>query len=193
MITLGLTGSIGMGKSTTAQMFRDRGIPVWDADGTVHALYAAGGTGAEAIAGLFPQVVGPGGVDRAALRALIAEDPDALAKIEAIIHPLVSADRAAFVQNHPEAAIVVFDIPLLFETEAQTWLDKVAVVSTDPELQRIRVLERPGMTGDHLDMILAKQVPDAIKRARADYVIDTTDLDSAARDVDHILADLSED
>jgi len=190
MITLGLTGSIGMGKTTTATMFRDRGIPVWDADAAVHRLYGPEGAGAQALSKVFEAVTGPDGVDRAALRALVLRDPGALKRIEAIIHPLVSQDRAAFLDAQAQAELVVCDIPLLFETGADQWLDKIAVVSTDAARQRARVLDRPGMTPEQLEMILSKQVPDAEKRTRADFVIDTTTMDSAMAGVDHVLSEL---
>lgn len=175
---LGLTGSIGMGKSTTARMFADLGVPVWDADAAVHRLYAAGGAGAAAIAALYPDAVGPQGVDRTALSAIIARDPAALPAIEAAIHPLVAADRQDFARANP-ASLQVFDVPLLFETGADAWMDGVAVVSTDSARQAARVLARPGMTRARFDAILARQMPDAEKRARADWVIPTDTLQSA--------------
>lgn len=192
MITLGLTGSIGMGKTTTAQMFRDRGVPVWDADDAVHRLYEKGAPGAIAITNLFPETVGPMGVDRSALKRIISRDPKALESIENVIHPLVAKDREAFRKSHSDQDIIVVDIPLLFETGAERWLDKVAVASTSADIQRSRVLDRPGMTEDHFQVILSKQTPDAEKRARADFIIDTSDMDSAGRDVDHILEKLRE-
>lgn len=192
MITLGLTGSIGMGKSTTAQMFRDRNIPVWDADETVHRLYAPDGLGARAIADLYPESVGPEGVDRALLRSVINRDPDALEKIEKAIHPLVAADRRAFRDAHPQSPVVVFDIPLLFETGAEAWLDRVAVVSTSAETQKARVLDRPGMDEAMFEQILSKQVPDTEKRRRADFVIRTDSLEQASSDVDALLQRLKE-
>ncbi len=190
MITLGLTGSIGMGKSTTADMFRARGVPVWDADAVVDTLYSAGGAGTKEIATLFPEAVGQNGVNREVLRSILSEDPTALARIEEVIHPLVAADRIAFLKAQSHEDVVLFDIPLLFETGAEKWLDKVVVVSTDTERQRSRVLERPGMTQGHLDLILSNQVPDADKRARADFIVDTTTMTTANRDVDHVLEQL---
>jgi dephospho-CoA kinase len=175
MIVLGLTGSIGMGKSTTAQIFGEAGVPVWDADAAVHHLYAAGGEGSRAIEGLVPHAVSDAGTDRAKLRAAILADPGLLSQVEAAIHPLVAADRARFLRRARAdgAKLVLCDIPLLYETGAEKWLDKVAVVTAPPEVQRDRVLARPGMTEEAFAAILAKQVPDAEKRSRADFVIDT--------------------
>lgn len=188
--TLGLTGSIGMGKSTTAAMFAARGVPVWDADAAVHRLYSRGGAAVAPMTAAFPAAAGPdGGISRAALKAIIAADPGALPRIESIVHPLVAADRRAFLAA-TDAPIVLLDIPLLFETEAESWLDATVVVSTSPALQRDRVLARPGMTPADLDRILARQIPDAEKRRRADYVIDTTTLASAEAGVDAVLSDL---
>lgn len=175
MIVVGLTGSIGMGKSTAAQAFADAGAAVWDADAAVHALYASGGAGAAAIARLAPEAVGAAGVDRAALRAAVLADPGLLGRIEAAVHPLVTADRAAFLKRARAegAAVAVCDVPLLFETGAARDFDAVVVVSAPPEAQRARVLARPGMTAQALDAILARQTPDAEKREKADFVIDT--------------------
>jgi dephospho-CoA kinase len=175
MVTVGLTGSIGMGKSTTARMFAEAGAAVWDADAAVHRLYGPSEAGARAVAALAPQAVGPNGVDRPALRAAIAADPSLLTRIEAAVHPLVAADRAAFLDRarREGAAVAVCDIPLLFETGAQDGFDAVVVVSAPAEIQRARVLARPGIEAATLDGILARQTPDAEKRARADIVIDT--------------------
>jgi len=194
VIVLGLTGSIGMGKSTTLGFFAEAGVPVWDADAAVHRLYAPGGAGAAALATVAPDAVGPEGVDRTKLRAAILADPTLQRKIEAAIHPLVAADRDAFLSRARAegAPLAVCDIPLLYETGAESWLDKVAVVSAPPDQQRSRVLARPGMTEAAFDAILAKQVPDAEKRARADYVIDTgRTKDHAREQVRAILADLT--
>lgn len=172
-IRLGLTGSIGMGKSTTAAMFAAEGVPVWDADAAVHALYEPGKPAALAIAARFPDAVDAGGrVDRSRLRALIGADPSVLDWLNATVHPLTAADRAAFIAAHAGAAIVLLDIPLLFETGADAFCDAIVVVSVAPEVQRARVLGR-GMTEDDFKMILARQMPDAEKRARATYVIET--------------------
>ena len=175
MIVVGLTGSIGMGKSTVAQAFADAGAAVWDADAAVHALYAPGGAGARAVARLAPQAVGADGVDRAALRAAALADPGLLARIEAAVHPLVAADRAALLAAARDAgaAVAVCDVPLLFETGAEADFDAVVVVSAPADAQRARVLARPGMTPQALAAILSRQTPDAEKRARADFVIDT--------------------
>ena len=183
MIVLGLTGSIGMGKSTALAMFADLGCPVWDADAAVHRLYGPDGDGAREIARLAPDAVGTQGVDRAKLRATIMEDPGLLKRIEAAIHPLVAADRDAFLNRARAqgAALAVCDIPLLFETGADAWLDKVAVVSAPAEIQRARVMARPGMTEQTFEAILAKQVPDTEKRGRADFVIDTSKTKDHAR------------
>lgn len=185
---LGLTGSIGMGKSTTAQMFRDLGAPVWDADAAVHGLYAAGGAAVPAIAALAPQAVTDGAVDRARLRAAIAADPGLLDRINAAVHPLVAADRAAFLADHP-APLVVMDVPLLFETGGEAYCDAVAVVSVPAEIQRARVLAR-GMPERDFELILSRQIPDAEKRARADFVIPTLTLDGARAAVQDILRQL---
>lgn len=176
---LGLTGSIGMGKSTTAQMFRDAGVPVWDADAAVHALYAEGGAAVAPLAAAFPDAGIGAAVDRGILKRLIDADPAALTRIEAIVHPLVAADRAAFLDRAAAegADLAVLDIPLLFETGAEAQMDAVLVVSAPAEVQRARVMARPGMTEDLLATILARQMPDADKRARADHLIETLSLD----------------
>ena len=194
MIVLGLTGSIGMGKSTTAAMFAEAGVPVWDADAAVHRLYAAGGEGSRAIARLVPDAVTQSGTDRAKLRAAIMADPGLLPQVEAAIHPLVAADRAVFLDEARSegAPLVLCDIPLLYETGAETWLDSVAVVSAPADVQRDRVLARPGMTEQAFAAILAKQLPDAEKRKRADFVIDTGQgLGPVRRQVAGIIAGLT--
>lgn len=195
MIRLALTGSIGMGKSTTAAMIAEAGVPVWDADAAVHRLYGPGQPGAQAIAVLVPGVVDTQGVDRPRLRAAIQADPGLLPRVEAAIHPLVAADRAGFLARaEAEGAwAALCDIPLLFETGAEGQFDAVIVVSTDPATQAARVLARPGMTPQALATILARQLPDAQKRARADYVIETgAGLDAARAQVTAVLAQIRE-
>lgn len=186
---LGLTGSIGMGKSTTAQLFADQGIPVWDADAAVHALYAKGGQAAQIFAALCPDVLENGAVSRPLLRARIAADPALLDQIQARIHPLVAASRLDFLAQ-TQAPIVLLDIPLLFETGADRLCDGIVVVSVPAEIQRKRVLARCQMTEAELDLILSRQMPDAEKRARATWVIETISLDSAALAVKQILQDI---
>lgn len=195
MIVLGLTGSIGMGKSTTAKMFAEAGIPVWDADSTVHRLYAAGEAGAQAIAGIAPQAITDGAVDRNKLRDAILKDPDLLKKVEAVIHPLVGRDRAEFLREARENGqkIAVVDIPLLFEGGGEKNVDQVVVVTAPASVQRARVLERPGMTVEAFEAILAKQVPDAVKREKADHLIDTSlGMEHATRRVAEIIASLED-
>lgn len=195
MIVLGLTGSIGMGKSTTAKMFAEAGIPVWDADSTVHRLYAAGEAGAQAIAGIAPQAITDGAVDRNKLRDAILKDPDLLNKVEAVIHPLVGRDRAEFLREARENGqkIAVVDIPLLFEGGGERNVDQVVVVTAPASVQRARVLERPGMTVKAFEAILAKQVPDAVKREKADHLIDTSlGPEHATRRVAEIIASLED-
>ena len=186
---LGLTGSIGMGKSTTAQLFADRGCKIWDADSTVHRAYSKNGTAVAGIAKIASDAVLQGAVDRAKLRALISQDASLLPKLEAIIHPLVKQDRHAFTANNPKS-ILVFDIPLLFELNSQTDFDAVACVMSSFEAQKSRVLARPGMTEEHFEMIRSKQWPAEKKAAEADYIIDTTSLETAAQAVDAILEDI---
>ena len=173
MRTLGLTGSIGMGKSTVAAMFAAEGVPVFDADATVHRLQGPGGRLVPAIESAFPGTTGPRGVDRPALSAAVMGDSAAFARLEAIVHPAVGQERAAFLADHVDAPLVVFDIPLLFETGGEAHVDRVAVVSAPEEIQRRRVLARPGMTEAKFAAILARQLPDAEKRARADFVLPT--------------------
>ena len=187
---LGLTGSIGMGKTTTAGMFRDRGIPVWDADATVHRLYGSDGPAPALLEAAFPGSTTDGAVDRDALRRIIAADATALDRINAIVHPLVAADRAAFLAE-TDASLAVLDVPLLFETGLDASVHRIAVVSTDAETQRTRVLARGTMTEADFAAILARQLPDAEKRARADYIIDTSTLALAQDMVDRIIAELA--
>ena len=170
---LGLTGSIGMGKSAVAAMFADAGVPVFDADAEVHALQGPGGALLPAIEAAFPGTTGPAGADRARLGAAVFGKPEALARLEAIVHPVVAAARARFLEAHADASLVVFDIPLLFERTGRSGIDAVAVVSAPPQVQAARVLARPGMTPEKFAAILGAQMPDAEKRAKADYIIDT--------------------
>ena len=186
---LGLTGSIGMGKSTTAQMFASEGVPVWDADSAVHRLYAAGGQAVPMVAANWPDVIHDGAVSRERLKALLAHDPTVLSRLEAIVHPLLRQDRETFIASHDDP-VLLFDIPLLFETGADTWLDAVLVVTAPENIQRDRVLARPGMTLAQFHMLLARQMPDAEKRARADFVIETVDMDEARAAVRALLVKL---
>jgi dephospho-CoA kinase len=172
-LILGLTGSIGMGKSTVAAMFAARGVPVFDADREVRRMQGPGGALLPAIEAAFPGCTGPRGVDRVALSARVFGDPAALARLEAIVHPPVRATREAFLLEHAGAPLVVLDIPLLFEKGGVAEVDKVLVVSAAAEIQRARVLARDDMTPEVFAAILAAQLPDAEKRARADFVIDT--------------------
>ena len=172
-VVLGLTGSIGMGKSTVARMFADEGVPVFDADAVVHRLQGPQGALVDEIEAAFPGTTGPGGVDRGALAEWVLAEPAALRRLEALVHPAVARERQAFLAAHAGAPLVVLDIPLLFEKALEGSVDKVAVVSADPDVQRIRTLQRPGMTPEKYLRILSQQVPDAEKRARADFVIPT--------------------
>ncbi|MBL8547232.1 MAG: dephospho-CoA kinase [Hyphomonadaceae bacterium] len=175
MIIIGLTGSIGMGKSTVALMFAEEGVPVLDSDATVHALYAPGGIAVGPVEAAFPGVTKDGAIDRTALSALVVGNAEAIKRLEGIVHPLVRQAQAEFLRQHIAAGapIVLLDIPLLFEGAGATFVDKTVVVSAPAELQRARVLARPGMTAAKFEAILARQMPDAEKRARADFVIDT--------------------
>lgn len=186
---LGLTGSIGMGKSTTAAMFRELGVPVWDADEAVGRLYAKGGAAAPAIARLHPAAVRDGAVDREALKRWIRDESGALAQLEAAVHPLVAEDRARFLETVGEG-LVVLDIPLLYETGLESTVDEVVVVSAPADIQRQRVMARPGMTEAQFDTILARQLPDAEKRARADHVIETLTLEGARAAVQALVGDI---
>jgi len=188
---LGLTGSIGMGKSTTARFFAEEGIAVWDADAAVHRLYAAGGGAVGPIAALCPEAVGEDGVSRDRLKQWIAADPLALARIEAVVHPLVAADRQAFLQA-TEADILVMDIPLLFEKGTESEMDATLLVTAPPAVQRARVLARPGMTEAQFAAILARQMPDPEKRARATHIIETLSLDSVRACVRALIAHIRE-
>jgi dephospho-CoA kinase len=173
MILLGLTGSIGMGKSTVARMFADEGVPVFDADAAVRRLQGPGGTLVDAIESAFPGTTGPGGVDREALAARVLADRATLKRLEAIVHPAVGEAREAFLAEQADKPLALLDIPLLFETGMEEFVDKVAVVSADEDIQQMRTLARPGMTPEKFARILSHQIPDAEKRARADFVIPT--------------------
>jgi dephospho-CoA kinase len=188
MILLGLTGSIGMGKSTVAAMFAAAGVPVFDADAEVHRLQGPGGELVEAIEELFPGTTGPAGVDRAKLSEAVLGDGEKLRALEELIHPVVGLNRAAFLDAHRDAPLVLFDIPLLYEKSGEAGLDAVIVVSAPAEVQRERVLRRPGMTVEKFEHILGLQLPDAEKRARADFVIDTgTTLEKTRAQVDALV------
>jgi dephospho-CoA kinase len=175
MIVLGLTGSIGMGKSTTATLFAEAGVPVYDADATVHMLYE--GEAVSAIEAAFPGTTVDGKVDRNKLSARVVHDPAAIKRLEQIVHPMLGASRQKFLDDAERsgAAVAVVDVPLLFETGGEKRVDAVVVVTTTPELQRQRILARDNMTSEKLDAILARQLPDAEKRRRADFVVDTSD------------------
>jgi dephospho-CoA kinase len=174
MIILGLTGSIGMGKSTTAKLFAEAGVPVYDADATVHRLYE--GEAAPAIEAAFPGTTANGKVDRNRLSAQVVHDPAAIKRLESIVHPMLGASRQKFLHEAEQsgAPVAVVDVPLLYETGGETRVDAVVVVTTTPEIQRERILTRDNMTGEKLDAILARQLPDAEKRKRADFVVDTS-------------------
>lgn len=189
---LGLTGSIGMGKSTTAKMFAELGVPVWDADAAVHRLYATGGAAVEPLRALNRTVVAHGAVSRDALKQWIGQDDTALRQIEQIVHPLVARDRADFITRNSAAPIIVLDIPLLFETGAEGQMNAIAVVSVPADVQRARVMDRGTMTKAQFESILAKQLPDAEKRARADFVIETLTMDGARQSVQAIIAKIGE-
>ena len=193
MIVLGLTGSIGTGKSTTAAMFHDLGVPVHDADATVHDLYRRDAV--EPVAAAFPEAVRDGVVDRKALSVALARSPERFGALEALIHPLVRARELAFLEAEREngSPLVLLDIPLLYETGGDKRVDKVAVVTCDPETQRRRVLARPGMSEEKFALILSRQMPDAEKRRRADFLIDTgKGLEAAREQVEEIVAKLTE-
>jgi dephospho-CoA kinase len=186
---IGLTGSIGMGKSSTAKLFSDAGCDVWDADQAVHRLYAKDGAATSLIGDLFPSALGPDGVDRAELRNIIASTPDALKKIEQIVHPLVAQDREQF-KTESNKDILVFDIPLLFETSGEAHMDVTICVHIDPATQRERVLDRGTMSEQQFEQILAKQMPIADKLARADYTLFTDTPEHALSQVQDILSDI---
>lgn len=186
---IGLTGSIGMGKSTVASMFAEAGIPVFDADAEVRAMQGPGGELVPAIEAAFPGTTGPEGVDRERLGAQVFADKTALARLEAIVHPAVAAKRAAFLKQHHDKRAVVFDIPLLFEKGGHESVDQIVVVSAPHEVQRARVLARPGMTPEKFDHIFGLQLHDTEKRTRADHVIDTgTSLEETRAQVAALIA-----
>jgi dephospho-CoA kinase len=189
MIRIALTGSIGMGKSTVARMFERAGIPVFDADAEVRRLQGFGGTLVDRIGERFPGIVHGGVLDREKLAELVLNDPRRLAELEKIVHPAVRDARAEFIDKHRDAAALIFEIPLLFETGGEKDFDKVIVVSAPADVQRARVLGRPGMSPDKLGSILSRQTPDPEKRRRADFVVDTgTDLSTTEAQVRDILA-----
>ena len=189
MIALGLTGSIGMGKSTVARMFADEGVPVFDADAIVHRLQGPEGALVAEIEAQFPGTTGPGGVNRGALAERVLGEPEKLRRLEALIHPAVAREREAFLAANAAAPVVVLDIPLLFEAGGSAQVDRIAVVSAPAGIQRERVLARPGMTLEKFERILARQLPDSEKRARADFVIETGGpIDETRRAVRRILA-----
>jgi len=186
MIVLGLTGSIGMGKSTTTAMFADLGALVWNADDAVHRLYAPGGAAVDPVGAAFPGVIVDGAVDRTRLAEALGRDETAFRRLESIVHPLVAEGRVGDLEaaRAAGAKLAVLDIPLLFETGGDAHVDAVVVVTADPDIQAERVLARPGMTRERFEAILARQLPDAEKRARADFVIDTgRGLEAARADV----------
>lgn len=192
-LILGLTGSIGMGKSTVARMFAEEGVPVFDADAAVHQLQGPGGALVAEIEAQFPGTTGPEGVNRTALAERVLGAPEQLRRLEALVHPAVAQARRHFLATHAGAPVVVLDIPLLFEAGGVDEVDKVAVVSAATEVQRERTLARPGMTAEKFDKILARQLPDSEKRARADFVIPTdVPLDETRASVRRILACLAE-
>jgi dephospho-CoA kinase len=191
MITLALTGSIGMGKSTVARMFAERGVPVFDADAVVRMLQGPGGRLVDPIEQRFPGTTRTGCVEREALSAAVLGRPEELAALEAIVHPAVQAERTRFIAEHADSPALLFDIPLLFETGGEGAFDHVVVVSAPAALQRQRVLHRPGMTDAKLEAILARQMPDEEKRSRADFVIDTSgSLTQTETQVERILSGL---
>jgi dephospho-CoA kinase len=189
---LGLTGSIGMGKSTTAKMFAELGIPVWDADAAVHKLYSTGGAAVPAIQELYPEAIEHGEVSRPALKRLIQSNENVLGELERIVHPLVAADRQNFI-GISDSDIVLLDIPLLFETNGDKDMDAIACVDIDPEIQRERVLKRNKMTEEQFEQILNKQLPNDIKCSQSDFVIKTDNLDHAKEQIAHIIGLIRKD
>ena len=189
---LGLTGSIGMGKSTTAKMFAELGIPVWDADAAVHKLYSTGGAAVPAIQELYPEAIEHGEVSRPALKRLIQSNENVLGELERIVHPLVADDRQNFIGTS-DSDIVLLDIPLLFETNGDKDMDAIACVDIDPKTQRERVLKRNTMTEEQFEQILNKQLPNDIKCSQSDFVILTDNLDHAKEQIAHIIGLIRKD
>lgn len=193
MILIGLTGSIGMGKSATAALFEAEGVPIFDSDAAVHTLYSPGGAAVEPVGAAFGDVLSKGAIDRAKLSTVLKADPSGFAKLESIVHPLVEAERTKFVQTAlaSQAEAVLFDIPLLYETGGEAAVDVVVVCHAPDKVRRDRVLQRPGMTEEKLDLILARQMPEAEKLRRADYAVETSQgLEQAREQVRDILADI---
>ena len=194
MKIIGLTGSIGMGKSATASLFREAGIPVFDSDACVHALYAPGGAAVKPVGEAFPGSAVDGAIDRARLSQMLRDDPTGFERLEAIVHPLVSQAREVFLADAraEDAALAVLDIPLLFETGGDTLVDTIVVVHAPDAVRRTRVLQRPGMTAEKLDAIIARQTADSIKLEKADFVVETSGgIDDARRQVDDIIQALA--
>ena len=194
MKIIGLTGSIGMGKSATASLFREAGIPVFDSDACVHALYAPGGAAVKPVDEAFPGSAVDGAIDRARLSQMLRDDPMGFERLEAIVHPLVSQAREVFLADAraEDAALAVLDIPLLFETGGDTLVDTIVVVHAPDAVRRTRVLQRPGMTAEKLDAIIARQTADSIKLEKADFVVETSGgIDDARRQVDDIIQALA--
>lgn len=194
MKIIGLTGSIGMGKSATASLFREAGIPVFDSDACVHALYAPGGAAVKPVGEAFPGSAVDGAIDRARLSQMLRDDPTGFERLEAIVHPLVSQAREVFLAEAraEDAALAVLDIPLLFETGGDTLVDTIVVVHAPDAVRRTRVLQRPGMTAEKLDAIIARQTADSIKLEKADFVVETSGgIDDARRQVDDIIQALA--
>jgi dephospho-CoA kinase len=189
---LGLTGSIGMGKSTTAKMFAELGIPVWDADAAVHKLYSRGGAAVPAIQELYPEAIEHGEVSRPALKRLIQSNENVLGELERIVHPLVADDRQNFIGTS-DSDIVLLDIPLLFETNGDKDMDAIACVDIDPKTQRERVLKRNTMTEEQFEQILNKQLSNDIKCSQSDFVIQTDNLDHAKEQIAHIIGLIRKD
>ena len=190
-LKIGLTGSIGMGKSTTAAMFLDAGVPVWDADAAVARLYAKGGAAVDEIQRAIPAAVADGEVSKQALKQAISQDPDILQQLERIVHPLVQRDRTEFAKT-AKSPMILFDIPLLFETGGDADMDVVIVVTAPPQVQRARVMARGTMNDTQFQAILARQMPDAEKRARADFIVTTETLDDTRKQVEDIIKTLAD-